>query len=276
MTPACALTCATGGAVTAAAQTMKLKAWLTSQGVALPRRPKALKGGLKYEDCLEAEDIQKLLAGSLPSAEARAALELRLQAAQSAASKVDRMLLTRCADDRVRGLFRFYGATTGRWSRALFQSQNLKKPELLKSDEAIEEAIALVLTGDYRAVKARYQDVLGLVGDLCRSMLVPAPGHRFIIGDFKAIEARVLAHLAGAAGKLESFRHYDLGLGPDLYIVTAGQVLGAEISGEHVRPLGKVFELGLGFQLGADRLFGLIRDARISGTENATPDDAAR
>jgi hypothetical protein len=107
---------ATGGAVTAAAQAMKLKAWLTGQGVALPRRPKALKGGLKYEDCLEAEDIQKLLAGNPPSAEARAALELRLQAAQSAASKVDRMLLTRCADDRVRGLFRFYGATTGRWS----------------------------------------------------------------------------------------------------------------------------------------------------------------
>ena len=112
--------------MTAAAQTMKLKAWLTSQGVALPRRPKVLKGGLKYEDCLEAEDIQKLLAGSLPNAEARAALGLRLQAAQSAASKVDRMLLTRCADDCVRGLFRFYGATTGRWSGALFQSQNLK------------------------------------------------------------------------------------------------------------------------------------------------------
>jgi hypothetical protein len=89
MTPACALTCATGGAVTAAAQTMKLKAWLTSQGVALPRRPKALKGGLKYEDCLEAEDIQKLLAGNPPNAEARAG------------------------------------------SGALFQSQNLKKPELL-------------------------------------------------------------------------------------------------------------------------------------------------
>src|SRR5262249_31984118 len=154
-------------------QTKKLKAWLTGQGVALPRRPKVLKDGLKDEDCLEAEDIQKLLAGSLPSAAARAALELRLQAAQSAASKVDRMLLTRCADDRVRGLFRLY--TTGRWSGALFQSQNLKKPEVLKSDEAIEEAIALVLTGDYRAVKARYQDVLGLVGDLCRSMLVPAP-----------------------------------------------------------------------------------------------------
>ena len=64
-----------------------------------------------------------------------------------------------------------------------------------------------MLTGDYQAVKARYPDVPGLVGDLCRSMLVPAPGHRFIIGDFKAIEARVLAHLAGAEGKLESFRY---------------------------------------------------------------------
>ena len=63
----------------------------------------------------------------------------------------------------------------------------------------------MVLVGDYAAIKERYGDVLGLIGDLCRSMLVPAPGHRFIIGDFSAVEARVLAFLAGDADKLETF-----------------------------------------------------------------------
>ena len=155
--------------------------------------------------CLEADDIEKLLAEDLPHPGVRAALEIRLQAAQSAASKIDRMLRTRCADGRVRNLYKIYGAVTGRWSGAGFQPQNLKRPELLKTDEAIAEAIAMVLAGDYAAIKERYGDVLGVIGDLCRSMIIPAPGHRFIIGDFSAVEARVLAFLAGDADKLESF-----------------------------------------------------------------------
>ena len=122
----------------------------------------------------------------------RTALEIRLQAAQSAASKVNRMLKTRCADGRVRNMYRIYGAVTGRWSGEGFQPQNLKRPELLQTDEAIAEAIAMVLAGDYAAIKERYGDVLGLIGDLCRSMLIPAPAHRFIVGDFSAVEARVL------------------------------------------------------------------------------------
>ena len=112
---------------------------------------------------------------------------------------------TRCADGRVRNLYRIYGAVTGRWSGEGFQPQNLKRPELLQTDEAIAEAIAMVMAGDYAAIKERYGDVLGVIGDLCRSMLIPAPGHRFIVGDFSAIEARVLAFLAGDADKLESF-----------------------------------------------------------------------
>ena len=102
-------------------------------------------------------------------------------------------------------MYKIYGAVTGRWSGEGFQPQNLKRPELLQTDEAIAEAIAMVLAGDYAAIKERYGDVLGVIGDLCRSMLIPAPGHRFIIGDFSAVEARVLAFLAGDADKLEAF-----------------------------------------------------------------------
>ena len=99
----------------------------------------------QWEICLEAEDIERLLAGDLPHPGVRAALEIRLQAAQSAASKMIRMLNTRCADGRVRNLYRIYGAVTGRWSGEGFQPQNLKRPELLQTDEAIAEAIAMVL-----------------------------------------------------------------------------------------------------------------------------------
>ena len=93
----------TDGAVDTATKNEKLKAWLTSQGVKLPRT-KLRKGELRTS--LDADDIEKLLAGDLPNPGVRAALEIRLQAAQSAASKIDRMLRTRCADGRVRGLFK--------------------------------------------------------------------------------------------------------------------------------------------------------------------------
>src|SRR6476660_3339510 len=106
----------TNGAVDKASKREKLKTWLVTQGVTLPRRPKKKKSGLQWETCLEAEDIEKLLGGNLPHPGVRTALEIRLQAAQSAASKVNRMLRTRCADGRVRNMYRIYGAVTGRWS----------------------------------------------------------------------------------------------------------------------------------------------------------------
>jgi DNA polymerase bacteriophage-type len=268
----------TNGAVDTATKNEKLKEWLKLQGVELPRKQRKGKSGLAWKDSLDADDIEKLLAGDLPNAQVRAALQIRLQAAQSAASKIDRMLKTRSPDGRVRGLFRFHGATTGRWSGAGFQPQNLKKPELLKTDEAIAEAIEIVMAGDYAALKVHYGDVLGVIGDLSRSMIIPAPGHRFIVGDLNAIEARVLAWLAGDTGKLERFRQYDLGLGPEVYRVTAEQVLGItdvpEKSPE--RALGKVFELALGYGMGAEKLLATIRRADIPNTEWITVAETTR
>jgi DNA polymerase len=264
----------TGGAVDAATKIEKLKAWLASQGVKLRR--KLSKGELKIS--LDGEDIERLLAGDLPNARVRAALEVRLQASQSAASKIDRMLNTRCADGRVRNMYKIYGAVTGRWAAAGLQPQNLKKPELLKTDKSIAEAIEVVLTGNYTIIKERYGDVLGVVGDLCRSMLIPAPGHRFIVGDFSAIEARVLTFLAGDKDKLEAFHQFDCGVGRELYCTTAEEVLGLtdvqEKSPE--RALGKVFELGLGYSMGGPKLLTTIRRARIPGTERITVTETTR
>jgi DNA polymerase len=268
----------TNGAVDKASKREKLKAWLVTQGVTLPRRPKKKKSGLQWETCLEAEDIEKLLAGDLPHPGVRTVLEIRLQAAQSAASKVNRMLRTRCADGRVRNMYKIYGAVTGRWSGEGFQPQNLKRPELLQTDEAIAEAIAMVLAGDYAAIKERYGDVLGLIGDLCRSMLIPASAHRFIAGDFSAVEARVLTCLAGDMDKLETFRQFDCGLGRDIYCVTAEQVLGLTDvqSKSQERALGKVFELGLGYSMGGGKLLATIRKANIPDTAWITITETTR
>jgi DNA polymerase len=267
---------ATGGAVDRASKNEKLKAWLTAQGVKLPQKQR--KGKTEPTSSLDADDIEMLLAGQNLTPNTRAPLEIRLQAAQSATTKIDRMLTSRCADGRVRGLFRFHGATTGRWSGAGFQPQNLKRPELLKTDEAIAEAIAMVLAGDYTAIKARYGDVLRAIGDLSRSMIIPAPGYRFLIGDFSGIEARDLAFLAGDADKLERFRQFDLGHGRDPYCIAAEEILGlAEVTAESPeRALGKVFELGLGFGMGDKRLLATIRKANIPGTGQTTLEDATR
>jgi DNA polymerase len=263
---------ATDGAVDAATKVEKLKGWLESCGLKVPRK---LRDG-KLKPSLDADDIENLLAGDLPNAQVRAALEIRLQAAQSAASKIGRMLHSRCADGRVRNLYKFHGATTGRWSGEGLQPQNLKRPKLLKTDEDIAAAIALVKAEDYGALKERHGDVLGVIGDLSRSMIIPAPGHRFIIGDFSAIEARVLAFLADDTDKLQLFHQYDLGLGREIYCVTAEQVLGfSNVQGKSPeRDLGKVVELGLGFQMGPDRLLATIRKAAVSNSEWVTLDHA--
>jgi DNA polymerase len=266
----------TGGAVAQASKLPTLKKWLKTQGVELPRKLRKRKADdeMVERDCLDADDIEKLLAGSLPNECVRKVLEVRLLAAQSAVSKVDRMLVTRCADGRVRNNYKMYGALTGRFAGEGLQLQNLKRPELLKTDDAVAAAIEMVRAENYEAIKAKHGDVLGVIGDLCRSMIIPAPGHRFIVGDFSAIEARVLTWLAGDTNKLETFRQFDAGVGPDIYCLAAENVLGLEPgTGKQERAMGKIFELGLGYGMGAKKILGNIHK---SGRPNASVEDAQR
>jgi DNA polymerase bacteriophage-type len=260
----------TNGAVDTASKTQKLKAWLVAQGLKLPSKSKKNEDEeLEWHDSLDAEDIEKLLAGAPPNECVREVLEIRLKAAQSAVSKIDRMLVTRCADGRVRNLYRMYGTRTGRWSGEGFQPQNLKRPEILKGDADIAAAIEMVRAEDYAAIKEKHGDVLGVIGDLCRSMLIPAPGHRFIVGDFSAIEARVLTWLAGDEKKLETFLKFDRGEGRDIYCIAAEQVLGLDHEADsQERGLGKQFELGLGYTMGPARL---LTGIQRSGHPRASP-----
>jgi DNA polymerase bacteriophage-type len=135
----------TGGAVDKASKLQKLKTWLEAQGVKLPSKLRKVDDDeFEERDSLGADDIEKLLAGDLPNESVRKVLEIRLLAAQSAAAKVNRMLVTRCADGRVRNIYRMYGALTGRFAGEGIQPQNLKRPTLLKNDADIAAAIEMV------------------------------------------------------------------------------------------------------------------------------------
>jgi DNA polymerase len=181
----------TGGFVTGVNQVARQLRWLQQQGCTMQKLDrKAIERQLEKED--------------LPAA-VRRVLELRLGGAQAAVKKIDALLARAGTDDRVRGAFRYHGASTGRWAGEGFQPQNLKRPVV----EDPNAAIAAVATGDYRHVRSLDPRPLAVVGDCSRAMIRGAPGHGLIGADFSAIESRVLPWVAGEESKLDSYRRYD-------------------------------------------------------------------
>jgi DNA polymerase len=171
--------------------------------------------------------------------EIREVLELRLQLAKSSIKKYQAMEHAACSDDRARGMFQFYGAArTGRWSGRLIQAQNLKR----NSIEDLAVARALVKGGDYEAVRLLYGDVPDTLSQLVRTAFIPRKGHRFIVSDFSAIEARVLSWLAGEMWRMDIFAEDG-----DIYCATASRMFHCEVTkhGEngHLRQKGKQAEL---------------------------------
>jgi Toprim domain/CHC2 zinc finger len=173
-------------------------------------------------------------------------LTLRRDGARASAHKLDRLLATVDADNRLRGSLRFHAAHTGRWSGRGYQPQNLKRPETKDIDAAVDA----VLSGDM----ARIHELgapLVIAGDIQRSVICAAPGHKLVAGDFSAIESRVLAWLAGEDWKLANYREYDATGRPELepYCATAARMLKREVTPEDEvgRQIGKTADLALGF-----------------------------
>ena len=166
-------------------------------------------------------------------------LKLRLQMAKSSVKKYQAAERCVCADGRARGLFQFYGASrTGRFSGRHIQLQNLPQNHISTLDEARE----LVKMGELQMLESIYGNVPDILSQLIRTMLVPKEGCEFIVADFSAIEARVLAWLAGEQWRLDAFRK-----GEDIYCASASQMFGVPvvkhgINGE-LRQKGKVAEL---------------------------------
>ena len=150
----------------------------------------------------------------------RSVLVLRQQLAKSSVKKYQVMEATVCADGRVRGCFQFYGARTGRWAGRNIQLQNLpqnKMPDL-------EQARAIVRAGDYDAVRMLYDSTPDVLSQLIRTAFVPRSGHTFFVADFSAIEARVIAWLAG-----EDWRQQVFAEGKDIYCASASQMFGVPV-----------------------------------------------
>ena len=185
----------------------------------------------------------------------KSVLVLRQQLAKSSVKKYQTMENAVCADGRVRGCFQFYGARTGRWAGRNIQLQNLpqnKMPDL-------EQARALVRAGDYDSVRLLYDSTPDVLSQLIRTAFVPREGGTFFVADFSAIEARVIAWLAG-----EEWRQQVFAEGGDIYCASASQMFHVPVEKHgvngHLRQKGKIAELALGYggSVGALKAMGAI------------------
>jgi DNA polymerase len=237
----------TGGAVIGINQVARLLQWLQQNGCTLKKLDRKAIGRQLDER-----------GGELPPSVQRV-LELRLGGAQAATKKITALLARAGEDDRLRGAFRYHGASTGRWAGEGFQPQNLKRPVV----DDLDAAIAAVATGDYQYVKALYPRPLSVVGDCSRSMICAASGHTLIGADFSAIESRVLAWVAGEEWKLDSYRRFDATGDPrdEPYCIPACKIFrvpdGPFNKESPERGIGKICDLAFGYQggLGAWRNF---------------------
>lgn len=180
----------------------------------------------------------------LPSA-VKELLHIRLQASTTSTSKYKSLMKGISRDSRLRGTLQFCGASrTGRWAGRLFQPQNLPRPTL--EQERIDEGIEALKSG---CADLLFDNVMELTSSALRGCIMAPAGKKLVVSDLSNIEGRKLAWLAGESWKLDAFRQYDEGTGPDLYKLAYARAF--NISHEDVtkyqRQIGKVMELGLGF-----------------------------
>ena len=211
------------------------------------------KNGLETET-LDKKTVLKLIQTAPP--ELRDVLSLRQQLAKSSVKKYQAMKNAVCSDGRARGMFQFYGANrTGRWAGRIIQLQNLPQNHL----PDLEQARALVKIGDIEAVELLYEDVPDTLSQLIRTAFIPNEGAKFIVADFSAIEARIIAWLAG-----EKWREDVFAKGGDIYCASASQMFKVPVEkhgiNSHLRQKGKISELALGYggSVGALKAMGAL------------------
>ena len=219
---------------------MQMKAWLSENGI--------------EAESLGKKDVAKLIDDT--DGQVEEALRLRLQLAKSSVKKYQAMQNAVCKDGRAHGMFQFYGANrSGRWAGRLIQLQNLPQNHM----PDLADARAIVKAGDYDTLQLLYDDIQDTLSQLIRTAFVPRPGYKFIVSDFSAIEARVLAYLAG-----ETWRSKVFAEGKDIYCASASQMFGVPVEKHgingHLRQKGKIAELALGYggSVGALKSMGAL------------------
>ena len=224
--------------ITKATQVAKIKTWLLDEHelVVESLNKESIKELLKLNDDTTVERV----------------LQLRQQLSKSSVSKYAAMVRSVCSDDRIRGLFQFYGANrTGRWAARLVQAHNLPKSDLAEEDLAL--ARELVKARDIELLQLLFGDVQALLSELIRSAFIPEDDHLFAVVDFSAIEARVVAWGAGCEWRMEVFRTHGR-----VYEASAAAMFKIPLESigkkSPLRQKGKISELALGYHGGAGAL----------------------
>jgi len=218
----------------------QMKAWLNEHGMEIKS--------------LSKKEVAAMLKDAPPYM--RETLILRQQLAKSSVRKYQAMQNCVCDDGRAHGMFMFYGANrTGRFSGKLIQLQNLPQNHI----KDLDEARALVRRGDYASLQMLYDSVPDVLSELIRTAFIPYEGGKFIVADFSAIEARVIAWMADEKWRLEVFKN-----GGDIYCASASQMFGVPVEKHgingHLRQKGKIAELALGYggSVGALKAMGAL------------------
>ncbi len=226
-------------------------------GLDNPKSVVQLKTWLLEAEGLEVESLNKESVPELlkqtESDTVKRVLELRQEMAKTSVKKYQAMDRARCQDNRIRGLLQFYGANrTGRWAGRLVQVQNLPKNDLPDLDLARQ----LLIAGEYETLELLYESVPAVLSQLIRTAFVPAEGRRFIVADFSAIEARVVAWYAGEKWRLDVFNTHG-----KIYEASAAAMFKVPIEtitkGNPLRQKGKIAELALGYQGGVGALINM-------------------
>ena len=211
-----------------------------------------LEGQGYKSDSLDKKQVRELMKTAKDPV--KSVLALRLMLSKSSVKKYQAMQTAACSDSRARGMFSFYGASrTGRWAGRIIQLQNLPQnhiPDLTEARDTVKH-------GYYDEVEMLYEDVPDTLSQLIRTAFVPRPGYKFIVADFSAIEARVIAWLAGEQWRMDAFAN-----GEDIYCASASKMFGVPVVKHgvngHLRQKGKVAELACGYggSVGAMKAMG--------------------
>ena len=214
-------------------------------GLENPNSVTQLKQWLK-ENGVEIESLSKKAVKSLADetdGDVSEMLKLRLLMAKTSVKKYEAVIRSVCSDNRVHGMMRFCGANrTGRWSGNILQPQNLPQnhlPDLTLARDIVKD-------GDFEMLDMMFGNVPNVLSELIRTVLIPKPNHRFIVADFSAIEARVLAGIAGEQWRIDTFKN-----GGDIYCASASKMFKVPVEKHGVngelRQKGKISELACGY-----------------------------
>jgi DNA polymerase len=248
---------ATNGAAQTCTALIPIKQWLSERGL-----PEALEG-------LDKTVVLDALARDDLAPEVKRVLLLRQEAGKTSTAKLTPMIDIAGPDNRLRNMYQYHGAATGRWAGRKVQVHNL--PRDVPPTSVVDAVLKHVRNGDYEFIDMVYGAPLSMLSRCLRGFLVPAPGHVLIGGDFASVESRGVAWFCGEEWKLKAFREADAGKGPGVYEMVYGRMRGVPPESvknpSNERQEGKVSDLAFGYQGGKGSIMAMAKLYNVPMTE---------